>query len=184
MGEVFGFGQTAFGGFLAKELMAVEVGYVPNKKCSKLMDSWDITDEMLCFGGDGARDSCGGDSGGPIIVENTLVGVVSWGYKCAELDHPGIYSSTSYHYNWIKEHVGDLQTTAMLPEDKPLLEDFIPVPITDGIQSTPIPEKDEAIVNSNGVGAAAADPDESDKEQVGAIETMETRDFSSNDYWQ
>ena len=35
-----------------------------------------------------------------------------------------------------------------------------------------------------GVGAAAADPDESDKEQVGAIETMETRDFSSNDYWQ
>jgi len=189
MGEVFGFGQTAFGGFLAKELMAVEVGYVPEKKCSKLMDSWDITDEMLCFGGDGVRDSCGGDSGGPIIVENTLVGVVSWGYKCAEPDHPGIYSSTSYHYNWIKEHVGDLQTTAMLPEDKPLLQDFIPVPITDGIQSTPIPEKDEkdeAIVNSNGVeaAAAAADPDESDKEQVGAIETMETRDVSSNDYWQ
>lgn len=170
LGTVYGFGQTSFGGSLAKELMAVEVPYVNRKTCAKQMDRWDITPDMSCFGGDGIRDSCGGDSGGPLVVDNTLVGVVSWGYKCAEPDHPGIYSSTSYHYDWIKKHVGELHTTEMLPEEEDILHNSIPVPITDAVESDVDAQADEANDNSSG-------------EDVASIETSETRDVESNDYW-
>ena len=170
LGTVYGFGQTSFGGSLAKELMAVEVPYVNRKTCAKQMDRWDITPDMSCFGGDGIRDSCGGDSGGPLVVDNTLVGVVSWGYKCAEPDHPGIYSSTSYHYDWIKKHVGELHTTEMVPEKEDILHNSIPVPITDAVESDVGAQADEANDNSS-------------EENVTSIETSETRDVESNDYW-
>ena len=46
-----------------------------------------ISDDMLCAGGVGGKDTCRGDSGGPLTVKvsghHTLVGVVSWGtVKC------------------------------------------------------------------------------------------------------
>jgi len=170
MGTVYGFGQTSFGGPLAKELLAVEVPYVNPKKCSKLMDRWDITPDMSCFGGDGVRDSCGGDSGGPLVVDKTLVGVVSWGYKCAEPDHPGIYSSTSYHYNWIKAHVGDLHSSETLPPD--MVQAPIPVPITDGLTAV---GEEAAAADTQAGSVSGADPSE---------EANETRDVDSNDYWQ
>ena len=50
---------------------------------------------MICAGyrGLGGKDACQGDSGGPLICNHgnkaVLVGVVSWGRRCAEPNHLG-----------------------------------------------------------------------------------------------
>ena len=70
---------------------------------------------MLCAGfSDGGKDSCQGDSGGPIVrpitlndgtIEHTHVGVVSWGYGCADATYPGVYARTSSGSSWIIDQV-------------------------------------------------------------------------------
>ena len=79
VGNVYGFGDTSFMGGNSKYLRYATVPYVDHNKCKQAMSKWGISDDMICFGGDGRADACSGDSGGPIISDNKLVGVVSWG---------------------------------------------------------------------------------------------------------
>merc|ERR1712037_178714 len=59
-----------------------------------------MSEDMICAGlMAGGKDSCQGDSGGPLVAADpaknhslSLVGVVSWGFGCAEPDSLGIYS--------------------------------------------------------------------------------------------
>lgn len=64
---------------------------------------------MFCASAAG-KDSCQGDSGGPAIstvgTTKYLVGVVSWGYGCADPRYPGVYSNVSYARAWIKSATG------------------------------------------------------------------------------
>lgn len=47
---------------------------------------------------------CGGDSGGPLIWNNQVVGVACWTVRpCGS--HPSVYVRTSHHMNWILQHV-------------------------------------------------------------------------------
>jgi hypothetical protein len=54
---------------------------------------------------------CQGDSGGPIINRNrndpVQVGVVSWGFDCAQPGFRGIYARVSSAHYWIKQVVCD-----------------------------------------------------------------------------
>ena len=115
--QVTGFGDLASGSeTYPTTLREAKVPYLTNAKCNDYSSySGQITDAMMCAGFDeGGIDSCQGDSGGPIVsrtdlgddkYEDTLVGVVSWGYGCALAKTPGVYARVSSNIPWIQEVV-------------------------------------------------------------------------------
>jgi secreted trypsin-like serine protease len=77
-----------------------------------------LTPNMLCAGVKaGGRDSCYGDSGGPLIAtiagRATQLGIVSWGegpddadVKCGHADVYGVYARVSSFRDWLEAHMG------------------------------------------------------------------------------
>ncbi|KAB0794212.1 hypothetical protein PPYR_13832 [Photinus pyralis] len=90
---VSGWGALSSGGSSPLQLQAVKVREVDRKKCNSDYGGG-ITDRMVCFM-DTYKDSCQGDSGGPLVSNGVQVGVVSWGYGCADPRYPGVYSNVA-----------------------------------------------------------------------------------------
>ncbi|QLG45403.1 serine protease [Costertonia aggregata] len=69
-----------------------------------------VSKDMICAGyNDGGIDSCEGDSGGPLFIEDSLgnkflFGVTSWGEGCAEPGYYGVYSNIMEHIDFINEN--------------------------------------------------------------------------------
>ncbi|XP_032941601.1 granzyme A-like [Catharus ustulatus] len=69
-----------------------------------------ITQNMICAGAkEGGKDSCDGDSGGPLICNRELRGITSFGKpkKCGKADGPGVYTRLTKQYlEWIRKTIG------------------------------------------------------------------------------
>lgn len=104
-GTVLGWGYTESGNddSEADILQAVNVKLINRAECKKTYgrDSARrerITETMVCAG-EAGLDACQKDSGGPLIVSEKLVGIVSWGKGCGE--YPGVYASLPFLMsNW------------------------------------------------------------------------------------
>merc|ERR1719422_2929710 len=94
MATVSGWGTTTFQGSQPSKLMEVDVKVITNAQC-KTKYPLSIGDMNICAYADG-KDSCQGDSGGPLVAKENgryaIVGVVSYGHKCAEKGFPGVYA--------------------------------------------------------------------------------------------
>ncbi|XP_021045207.1 kallikrein 1-related peptidase b9 [Mus pahari] len=88
----------------AEELQCVNLKLLPNEDCVKAHIE-KVTDVMLCAGDmDGGKDTCKGDSGGPLICDGVLHGITSWGFTpCGEPNKPGVYTKLIKFTSWIKD---------------------------------------------------------------------------------
>jgi len=104
------------GGSIPSILQVVKLPILANSDCQQMfLDAGHvkaIRDTFICAGYlTGGKDSCEGDSGGPLAVRDgpeskwTLAGIVSNGVKCAEPNLPGIYTRISEYRNWIIETI-------------------------------------------------------------------------------
>lgn len=110
--EVSGWGVTNTGSTSIK-LLRASVAYMDNAACNDAF-RYDgrISDDMLCAGTETGEDACQGDSGGPLVrigSDARLVGVVSWGNGCGQLQYPGVYSRVSYFSDWLHKAYADNQ---------------------------------------------------------------------------
>ena len=68
-----------------------------------------IDNSQVCAGL-GDRDSCSGDSGGPMLssaLNNgrwSVIGITSFGVKCGDPRFPGVYTRVDQYLDWISRN--------------------------------------------------------------------------------
>lgn len=107
---VSGWGVMAEGEASISNVMnAVEVPIISYEECKQAYGQR-VNRDHVCAGlKQGGKDSCQGDSGGPLVrwigLKRELVGIVSFGYGCAQAGQPGVYTKVSHYVDWIKRNL-------------------------------------------------------------------------------
>ena len=119
---------------LSNDLKQVKLPFKANKFCEDNVknktakaskwtkDIWYFSNTTQFCAGDitGQEDTCHGDSGGPAMVFHVhpvsgerrwfQVGIVSWGYGCAQKGEVGYYTKVSAYVDWISQ-IAQLSST-------------------------------------------------------------------------
>jgi len=105
---VAGWGTLQHKGQQSRKLMKVKVPVWTNADCDATYDQTIIPKMMCAASKTGGQDSCRGDSGGPLMIQQgstwSVVGIVSWGIRCAEKDKPGVYTRVNEYLPWIQQN--------------------------------------------------------------------------------
>lgn len=114
--EVAGWGRTE--NYTTSDIkLKVTVPGVSQANCQAAwrVFSKSIYDTQICAGGEAGKDSCNGDSGGPLITQHVdlegnrylyLAGLVSWGHtNCGTKNVPGVYTRVGAYMDWILEQI-------------------------------------------------------------------------------
>lgn len=112
---VAGWGKTSFTtNTFSSHLQDLRIPILPTDICKQTYKSIPksyVDNRNICAGYlEGKKDSCQGDSGGPLMWINAfdskyyIVGIVSYGYKCAEPGYPGVYTKVAEYMDWIRLH--------------------------------------------------------------------------------
>ncbi|XP_063821183.1 transmembrane protease serine 9-like [Ostrinia nubilalis] len=110
MATVIGWGSLRESGPQPATLQEVTIPIWSNAECRLKYGAaapGGIVEHMLCAG-KANMDSCSGDSGGPLMVNEggrwTQVGVVSWGIGCGKGQYPGVYTRVTAFLPWIQKN--------------------------------------------------------------------------------
>ena len=63
-----------------------------------------VHDNTICTVSAAEVGVCYGDAGGPLFVNNAVVGVISWENPCGG-EHPDVFAKVSSHAEWIESTI-------------------------------------------------------------------------------
>lgn len=107
--SVAGLGRLSEGGSRPSFIQEVDVPLVSDAVCNQSGGNYaNVGSVAFCAGyPQGQKDSCSGDSGGPIVInrggEIVQLGTVSWGIGCARPNQYGVYADVAALSGWIDE---------------------------------------------------------------------------------
>jgi len=104
-----GWGTLNYGdSTLPSQLQAFEVYITSRAECHSAYAVYGgITVNMICAGvPGGGKDACQSDSGGPLVADGQIVGIVPWGFGCAEPNYPGVYSNIVTLKSFVTKNTG------------------------------------------------------------------------------
>ncbi|XP_051930266.1 transmembrane protease serine 9 [Hippocampus zosterae] len=107
---ISGWGSMREGGSLTNLLQKAPVSTIEQADCRQSYGD-NLTPHMMCAGYmEGGRDTCLGDSGGPLACREDsgqwfVAGVTSWGHGCGRVGFPGIYTRVTSVRNWISSYL-------------------------------------------------------------------------------
>lgn len=89
-------------------LRQANVNVLPVVNCRVYKDVHYDSSRQLCAAAlDWSKDTCAGDSGGPLMYQENGVwsigGITSYGYGCSKRGFPGVYTRTVPFMTWIKQ---------------------------------------------------------------------------------
>ncbi|XP_018563878.1 serine protease 7-like [Anoplophora glabripennis] len=97
---------------ISKIKLKVEVPSFDKEKCKEKYFSRNIIlkNTQICAGGEYRKDSCTGDSGGPLMMSTDdgiwyALGVVSFGMGCGVEGWPGVYTNIAKFLPWIQSEM-------------------------------------------------------------------------------
>ena len=109
------------GSHQADKLQHIRLHIFDSEKCKNVYEEVGALNRtlQLCVGGEENRDSCGGDSGSPLMTARTssegivslegtwkVIGVVSFGpTRCGMKGVPGVYTRVRHYIDWILDSV-------------------------------------------------------------------------------
>ncbi|XP_076239133.1 venom serine protease Bi-VSP [Calliopsis andreniformis] len=106
---IAGWGAIETKGPASENLLETQLPVVSNQACKDAYSNFPVAvidNRVLCAGyARGGKDACQGDSGGPLMFPQKTtfyqIGVVSYGYKCAEPGYPGVYTRVTEYLDFI-----------------------------------------------------------------------------------
>ncbi|KAH8358734.1 hypothetical protein KR093_002083, partial [Drosophila rubida] len=113
-----GWGHTKFAGKQSTMLRKVNLQNFANR-CEAVSEIDELpngldTNTQLCVGSSEQKDTCNGDSGGPLLIYHKeypcmyhVVGVTSTGIHCDTANVPSVYTRVHHYLDWIKQKLAE-----------------------------------------------------------------------------
>ncbi|XP_067004599.2 phenoloxidase-activating factor 2 [Anabrus simplex] len=119
-----GWGRDAFGreGKVQTTLRKVDLPIVESSTCQSSLRTtrlgifFRLNKSFICAGGEGEKDTCKGDGGGPLMCQSMKdplryiqAGIVSWGIGCKDSQIPAVYTNVAFLRNWIDSQLASMK---------------------------------------------------------------------------
>ncbi|KAJ8667363.1 hypothetical protein QAD02_009025 [Eretmocerus hayati] len=104
--KAYGWGDTQFQwdylrDDFAEDFKSADLRFVSKNECQKMISNhFDLTDKFCAISPDESSCPCFGDSGGPVVVGERQVGIVTGSIECDPF-FPSVFTEIAKHRDWI-----------------------------------------------------------------------------------